>query len=202
MAFRSSMAALVDRVRLLTNDTDSTCQQFTDEEIQQVLDASRLDVRYLPLKPAPSYSGASIVFLDYYAPYGDWEDDATFWYVLTTQVTPSVSEPIAGHWQFAISTLPPVSIIGKSYDIYHAAADLLERQAARWVLKYNMSVEGQSLQRSQAATALQNLAKTYRLQQRAQSMDMARTDLNTPGTLKTQLGPTTIDYLATGEVSR
>lgn len=198
MAFRSSMTALVQRVRLLTNDTDTDCQQFTDEEIQQVLDASRVDIRYLALRPGPSYSGASIVFLDYYAPYGDWEDDATFWYVLTTQVTPSVSEPIAGHWQFATSTLPPVSIVGKTYDIYHAAADLLERQAARWALKYNMSVEGQRLDRSQVATALQNLAKTYRLQQRPQSSDAIRTDLVAPGAVKVGLGATAIDYLSTG----
>lgn len=202
MAFRNSMAALVTRVRLLINDTDTTCQQFADEEIQQVLDASRLDLRYVPLRPAASYLNGSLVFLDYYAPYGDWEDDATFWQVLATQVTPSASEPIAGHWQFAESTLPPVSIIGKSYDIYHAAADLLERQAARWVLKYNMNVDGQSLQRSQAATALQALARTYRLQQRPQSMEVTRTDLNPPGAMTAQVGPTTIDYLATGEVTR
>ncbi len=201
MAVRSSMAALIARVRLLINDTlpQGSGQIWSDQTIQDVMDESREDLMNVVLTPKPTFTGSTIQFLDYYYELGGWEDDYVIKQYLVNPVTPATSEPIAAHWQFAQTTLPPLYISGKLYDVYRSAADLLERQAAQWALSYNISVDGQNLQRSQAAVALQNLAKTYRMKQRARTISLIRTDQNRMGTLAAALGAQEIDYMGSGD---
>lgn len=201
MAVRTSMIALIARVRLLISDTSGS-PVFQDQDIQDVLDESRADVYNGVLKPEATFSGASILFLDYFSKLGGWEDDYVLKQYLTTPVTPSFVEPIAGHFQFAVSTLPPIVITGKLYDVYRGAADLLERQAAQWVLRYNMTVDGQNVQRGNVTNALQALAKTYRMKQRARIIHTTRSDVqSTTGLSGVSLGATPIDYLASGNGS-
>lgn len=200
MAVRSTMLNLIARVRTLINDPSGSSEAFSDQDIQDVMDASRQNLRYLVLAPAPSYSGATILYLDYYADLTDWEDDLAFWQWRINSVTPSAFENIAGHWTFAETTLPPVYLVGKTYDIYRAAADLLERLAATWVLRYSMTVDGQNLQRGQVTTALQALATTYRRQQRAITISTTRNDLtNKAQNAGLGLGPLPIDYMGSGD---
>lgn len=178
MAARSSMAALIGRVRTLINDPAGASQIFTDQTIQDVCDESRLDVVNVPLRATTTYSGGALQYLNYYSEYGGWEDDYVIKQNLMTTVTPSSAEPIAGKFSFSTSTYPTLYITGKQHDIYHAAADLLERWAAKWALSYDMTINGQSLHRSQAANALQKLAKTYRRQQRPSTISVKRSDLS------------------------
>jgi len=52
------------------------------------MDETRVDVQYLALNPYPTYSGSSMLFLDYYSDdYTNWEDNVTLWQYRTTQVT-------------------------------------------------------------------------------------------------------------------
>jgi hypothetical protein len=199
MAVRSSMAALIARTRLLINDPAGGSQIFADQDIQDVMDESRLDLKNAAMQGRPTYSGATIQYLDYYSDVGGWEDDLVLKQYLTITVTPSVSEPIAGHFQFAASTLPPVFITGKLYDVYRSAADLLERWAAKWVLAYAFTSDGQSFQRQQAAIALQNLAHTYRLKQRMMPIGFTRSDLNADKNNEPSLHAKTIDYFSSGQ---
>jgi len=198
---RPSMAALISRTRLLINDPLSATMQFADSDIQDVLDEGRIDIVNMSLIPKPTFTGSSIQYIHYYSDMGGWEDDYVLKQYLVVTVTPSIVEPIAGHFQFATTTLPPVSITGKLFDVYRSAADLLERLSARWVLSYNVNVDGQSLQRGMAATALQTLAKQYRTQQRAGSLTLVRTDIadgSSSGNGAPTLAPTALDYLAKG----
>ena len=200
---RSTMAALIARVRLLINDVQpaGNGQIFTDDQIQDVMDASRLDVKNGITIPKPTFTGATIQFLDYWTELGDWEDDLVLKQYLVNTVTPATSENIVGHWTFSQTTLPPLYISGKTYDVYRSAADLLERQAAQWVLSYSMTVDGQSLQRVQVTTALLNLAKQYRMKQRAKNISLIRTDVTKATRLAGGglLGPLEIDYMADGK---
>ncbi len=202
MPVRSTMAALIARERILINDTSGT-PIFPDQTIQDVLDESRIDLRYIALKEMPSYVSGTLSYLDYYTPRGNnnLEDDWTLWQYLYTSVTPSASEPIAGHFTFAVSTLPPVYLIGKTYDIYRAAADLLERQAAQWTLSYAFSSDGQSFQRQQAMVALLDLAHTYRGKQRVMVAKAKRTDLAVGDSQAGNGGPVALDYFSSGDKS-
>lgn len=201
MAVRTTMAALIARVRLLINDQLplGSGQIFLDQDIQDVLDESRADIKNMQMTAQPTYVSGSIQYLDYYTDLGGWEDDFVLKQYLINTVTPATSEPIAGHWTFATTTLPSVYISGKLYDVYRAAADLLERWAAKWVLAYAFTSDGQSFQRQQAADALQKLARTYRGKQRAMSIGFSRGDLNAGVGNAPSLAATAIDYMGSGQ---
>src|SRR6266446_1476970 len=189
---------LIPRVRILINDPQGATQTFDDQTIQDVLDESRQDVFNMPLKPQWTFSGTTPQVLDYETDLGGWEDGYTLKQYPTVLVTPNLLEPIAGHWAFAASTLPPVFISGKLYDVYHAAADLLERWAARWVLRYNVVADGQNLSRAQVSHALQTLAKTYRQKQRVGTISLHRSDFGVGTPAGGLLGPREIDRMASG----
>jgi hypothetical protein len=202
MAVRSTMASLITRVRVLINDPSGASQVFDDQTIQDVMDESRLDYRNEVLQPKPTFSGSQIQYLDYWHSLGGWEDSPILKQYLTNTVTPSASEPIAGHWTFAASILPPVYITGSLHDAYKAAADLLERRAAQWMMSYNVAVDGQNLQRSQVLTMMLNLAKQYRMKQRPGVIHAVRGDLNSSESLLSAgLGPLEIDRMSSGNGS-
>lgn len=200
MAVRATMASLIYRVRGLINDPAGTSQVFDDQTIQDVLDFGRMDIVNEVMIPKPTFTGSSIQFLNYYSHVGDWEDDIVFKQYLVNIVTPATLEPIAGHITFAATTLPPIYLTGKFYDVYRAAADLLERQAAQWSLSFDFSADGQSFKRSQAAMALQKLAMTYRMQQRPRTIEVTRTDMKSRENMAgAGLGPLEVDYMGSGD---
>jgi hypothetical protein len=201
MPVRSSMAAIITRVRLKIFDPAGASQVFDDQTIQDVLDDNcRQDVYNMMLRPEPTFVTGSIQWLDYFAELGDWEDDAVLKQFLITTVTPSLKEPIAGHWQFASTTLPGVYLTGKTYDIYRAAADLLEMRASTYALRFNATADGQTLHLEGISTNLLNLAAKYRQKQRVTTFSFQRSDLNSPGETSADnlLGARPIDYMASG----
>lgn len=194
MAIRTSMAALIARVRILINDPAGPSQQFDDQTIQDVLDESRRDLVNQPLAPRPTFVQGTILWLDYYSEVGGWEDDFVLKQYLVRPVTASLAEAIVGHFQFAQSTLPPVSITGKLHDVYAGAAALLQRWASRLALDFDFSSDGQSFRRSQKMAQLLALAKTYAAQSRAGQISMQRGDLNAASSEGIRLGPQPIDW--------
>lgn len=200
---RSTMADLITRCRLMIADPAGTAQQFDDGSIQQTMDEYRDDIRYESLKIAPSIvntastgNQASTIFANYYSHYQWWEADVVLqgigppptsgaWIVLT----PLASDYIVGRWQFELNEfvsgtvpgqLPPVFATGKVYDLNATAADLLEFWAAFLSAAYNVSVDGQSLQRSQLMTAKLTLAAQYRRKARMRTVPMLRDDILAP----------------------
>ena len=203
MPVRATMMGLIARTRILINDPAGTSQVFADQDVQNALDESRLDLYNAPLIPQWTYSGTTPQVLDYFAPgqWGDWEDDIVLKQYLTVLVTPSATDDIVGHWTFAASTLPPVYITGKTYDLYRSAADLLEKVAARWALSYNVTVDGQNLHREGASTQLLRLALQYRRKQRVGVTTMTRSDIRAVGRGSpggNALAPHEIDYMSPG----
>ena len=200
MAVRPSMSALIQRVRLLVNDPSGVNQTFTDQDFQDILDESRVNVRYLPLAAAPTYTGSTLQYLDYYADFGGFEDSVALFQYLTIPITPTTSENIVGHWTFAQTMYPPVFLNGNAFDVYRSAADILERWAAKWAMAYNVSLDGQSLARSQVMTNMLSLAKAYRMKQRPVTSAMIRSDLLNKGHgTGPDLGPTGKDFYVSGD---
>ncbi len=198
MAVRSSMAALIASVRQLINDPAGGSQIFADQDIQDVFDESRVDFKNARLIPKPTFTGSTIQYLDYWSDWGGWEDGYLLKQYLVTTVTPSVLEPIAGHWTFAATTLPPVYISGSLHDRYRVAADMLERWAARYMTRFDFTSDAQSFRVSQVPAQLQALAKTYRAKQRLSSLSVVRSDLGGEQSQVIGLGPTVIDYMTSG----
>lgn len=198
MAVRSTMADFIARERQMIADPAGVNQTFTDQDIQDRLDANRDDVRYEGLAIAPSIvnTGSTnnqpqTIFADYYSKFQWWESDVVLqgqgiggaaWVVLT----PVVSDYIVGHWQFELDPLhtgtvpgqlPPVFATGKVYDLNAAACELLEFWAATLAGAYDITVDGQSLRRSQLMTAKIALAEMYRRRAKIRIAKMDRHDV-------------------------
>lgn len=198
MAVRSTMAALITETRLKIADPAGGSQQFTDQQIQDRLDDSRNDIRYEALAIAPSIvntsntaQSAQTIFADYYSAYQWWEADVVLqgqsptalpWVVLT----PAASDYIVGHWQFELDVyntgtvpgqVPPVFATGKVYDCNMAAAELLQYWAALLSGAYDMTVDGQTLRRSQLMAGKLTLAQYYLRQAKPRVATMRRSDI-------------------------
>lgn len=200
MTARSTMASLILSVRTLINDTlpIGAGQIFDDQIIQDVMDEAREDVLNMPLIPKPTFSGSTIQYLDYFSEFGGWEDGMVLKQYLTVVVTPSLIEPIPGHFQFSANVWPPVYLTGRWFDRYRSAADLLERLASQYVLRYSMTVDGQNLQIGQVVNNLQNLAKTFRRQQRPRTIHMKYSTVKDNQDTGISLAPTELDYMSSG----
>lgn len=75
------------------------------------------------------------------------------------------------------AVLAEYALAEDDYDVYAAAAELLEAWAARLKLAYDFSADGASYQRSQQREALLELAAKYRAQQRPQVALQVRGDV-------------------------
>ncbi|MBX6770878.1 MAG: hypothetical protein IRY83_04080 [Chloroflexi bacterium] len=173
------MVELIARTRLLIGDPAGAEQTFTDDEVQAALDRYQTVVRYAPLHPEPTPLPTGLVeYRDYYAGLGDWEADEQLYDAAWTALTPVTSDRLTGHWTFASpGQNPPLFILGKVYDVYGAAADLLEQWAAKVKQEFDFSTDGQSFQRSQKLRALLDLAREYRRRQRPSVAVQARADV-------------------------
>lgn len=178
MAVRSSMATLIGRLRTLIADPSGVSQTFSDQELQNFLDARQRIVRYDVLRPEPTVvaPGNTVSYLDMYAADGDWESDWKLYDPSWAQLTPTASDEIVGHWTFTTNQLWPVRIVGKNYDLYGSAADALEAWAAKVALDFDFSTDGQRFSRSQKRTALMELAEQYRRRQQPQAAQSKRSD--------------------------
>jgi hypothetical protein len=176
------MGDLITEVRSLIADEVSTCQQFTDVQIQNELDTRVNFIRYEGLAIAPSIvnlpstnNQPSTIFADYFSKYMWWEQDVILqgqgtnnaaWVV----ITPTFSDYINGHWMFENTPfvngtvpgqLPPVFCTGKVYDLYYAAGRLLMKWSAAITDLYDATVDGQVLNRSQIRRAKMAQAHEY-----------------------------------------
>lgn len=199
MAVRSTMTSLIARVRQMCGDV-ATPQDFTDQDVQDVCDAHRMDVRYELLSPAPDIqpgqggsSTASFVWAAYFSTFQHWEDDVVLQGINTstflpwTVLTPVVSEPIAGRWTFAVTLpqiatppaqWPPVYATGKVYDLYRIAAALLERRIAlKSFTLFDFNAQGVSMHLNQVLDRWDKLRASYLAQAWTHTVELLRDDL-------------------------
>lgn len=185
MAIRTSMAALINRVRSMIGDP-ITAPTFGDQDIQDILDDTRVTVRYAILRAEPTLGNGGILsFNDFYADVTDWEDSpATQIFGPSYQLlTPATADTLTGHYTFTLPApgqIMPVFIVGQTYDRHLAAAELLERWAALLTNAYDYSIGSQSFKRSQQFSAKLALAGKYRLKARPKLIPMENSDVDSP----------------------
>lgn len=177
MAVRGSMADLIARVRFLINDPAGASPTISDQQIQDTLDERRVDVRFEELQPAETPVAGRLVTLDHYSHRGNWEADEALFDGAYNELTPTDANRLVGHWTFGADTSSPVYLVGKTYDVYAAAADLLEAWAAREKASFDFTADGASYHRSQKVANLLELARRHRQQQRPQSIRQVRNDV-------------------------
>jgi len=201
MALRPTMAALVQEVRGLIGDLSTNpTQQFSDQVIQDKLDARREDIRYLLMLSAPTIvqnaannNRPVVIWSDYYAGYQHWEGDVVLqgntpgvgsWLVLNA----AASDFITGHFQFSTNAFttdvapqqyPPVWITGKIYDVYATARDLLRMWiAALATTTFDFTAGGgNNFKLSQVISNMRDLIKDYDQQAWLRPIETYRDDL-------------------------
>lgn len=201
MAVRSSMNQIIARVRIMIADPIGANQFFADQDIQDTCDESVDFLRYEPLEIAPTIINTAstanqpeVIFIEYFSKFQWWESDVVLqgidiptnaaWKVLT----PTQSDLINGHWWFEDSSTeftaptvpgqyPPVFATGKVYDLNLTAASLLDFWAASLARSYDITVDGQSLRRSQMAQGLRTQADYYRRKAKPRVAKMVRNDV-------------------------
>lgn len=182
MAVRSTMLPLIQMVRDLTGDSlGDVPLVFSDQQVQNWLDKRRLTVRYELLRAEEFLQpGGKIVYQDFYAQWEFWEQDATLY---SSTYTPFVADDFAeadfltGHWQTKVAQLPLVYLIGKTYDVYGAAADLCEAWAAKLSGDYDFSDKQVSFKRSQAFAQKRTQANDFKRQARPRTVSQGRSDV-------------------------
>lgn len=174
---RESMIRLIDRVRDLIGDPAGAEQTFTDDQIERALDVHRWEVRYKRLTPLPTYQNGEVLHLEWVAESGDWEEDTQVFDSHFQGLTPVAVDALNGRWTFGESQAD-VFLNGKTYDLYGAAADLLEAWAARVAVEFDFDADGASYKRSQKSHMLRALAKEYRLLQQVKTIVQVRSDVN------------------------
>jgi len=190
------MAALIAETRLLIGDSDASCQQFSDQQVQDKLDEAQDPIRYEELTPAPSVVNATesaagpanYVWADYYSLYHWWETDVVIQDGHFVVLSPVASDTLVGHWQFQLTPFvngvapgqfPPLFATGKVYDLYRAAANLLDMWAAQVARAYDFTADGATFRRSQMAQGLRAQADYYRCQARPRMLTAVRGDMET-----------------------
>jgi len=176
---RASMSTLIAGVRGLIADPAGPGQVFSDDAVQDALDRYQTVVRYAPLHPEPTFLPSGVAqYRDYYATIGDWEADEQLVNAAWQVLTPATADRLTGHWTFASpGVAPPVYITGKVYDVFGAAADLLEAWVAKVKLEFDFTTDAQGFQRSQKVAALTKLAAEYRRRQRPALAVQVRADV-------------------------
>lgn len=182
MSARPTLQTLVNRVRtMIADDGTLQAQVFTDDTIQEYLDLNRDDVRSLRLTEVPqmTYQGP-VLFLDFYSPVGgNWEEDEMLqngsWKDVTADVV--TKDRIVGKWTFATMPIWPIFITGKRFDLYGAAADLMELWASRLKLKFSFSSGNQRMELQQQMQAVLQMAAEFRAKAQPKSARISRDDM-------------------------
>lgn len=163
MAARSTMAALITRLRTLVADPAGGSQVWADDDLQLALDAHRHQARYAELAPLDSVApGGAITWLVWVARETDWEDSPELVNSAYTVITPASSDLIRGRWTFASHQAAGVLITGDAFNVYAAAADVLDMWAAKVAREFDFTTDNATFRRSQQAAALRAQAEAYR----------------------------------------
>jgi hypothetical protein len=181
---RASMDQLTDRMRSLIGDPAGQKQQYSDLQIQDRLDLHRKDHPYTRIKEQDDIApGGGILWKTFWGP-PFWERDAT---LINSSYQPIVADDVnylIGRWTFnAARTDTPLYAIGKTYDVYQTAADLLNDWLAALAREFDFSAGGQSFSRSQKFKQMQDLITTYKRKAGAGAavVQIGRSDIMTAG---------------------
>jgi len=187
---RSGMADNIARVRGLTyagtaEYTLGTASYWDDNQIEQVLDRHRQDLVRHKLMREPNYiGGGSVIYTRLRSAYGFLETAASGTAVFVIEDSVGDDRGTAtftadyqlGIFDFAADTGgTALYLTARSYDIYGAAAELLEQWASREARCFDFSTDGQTFNVTQKVQGLRDQARLLRKRARVQKRNL-RTD--------------------------
>jgi hypothetical protein len=180
------MAALITRVRALISDSGGS-PQFSDDQVQDALDATRITYDYLLLEPHPTLRNCSATTYGLFvSPVGGgWEADYVLYDSARATVVNDPSSEVVNDGRFLrdnSNTDRFLYICGKQYDIYDAAAELCETWASDLKAQYDLQTGAGVLGRHRSALSQKYgqtvaTAQLMRSRARARSISTVRRDV-------------------------
>ena len=186
MTARTGMATLIGTVRGLANagtaewtvaGTSSTISYWDDDEIQRVLDRHKVEYIHADLEPVQSYSGGTVIYLQYRANVTDIESGAGVFKVedVDGTVTPSSVDYSRGIVSFATDQAgTSYWWSGYAYDLNASAADIWRMKASHVAEMVDWSTDGHNVKRSQQVSACLNMASYYQSRSSSEGVSTAK----------------------------
>lgn len=173
MAVRSGMQTLIDTVRSYANAGasewtvagDSSTRSFWDDtEIQRVLDRHKLEHIHVDMQAIDSYSGGSVVYLQYRAGRGDIESGTAVFKIenVSGTITGYTMDYARGVATFSTNQAGTALYwSGFEYDLNAAAADIWRLKASHTAEIVDWATDGHNVKRSQQRQACLDMASYY-----------------------------------------
>lgn len=170
MAERTSTSQLIAHVRRLLKIPDES-SVLDNQDIQDALDATRIEVAQWELEGVPFVQpDRQTVYHWFNAPMGGaWDRDALIQGASWETLTPDVvkSDYINGRFYFTTPRTLGVFITGGLYDVYAAAADIVEGVLVSGAVdSFDFTADGLSVSRSQKMGNLNMMAAGFRAKSR------------------------------------
>jgi hypothetical protein len=186
MTYRSTLADLVTRVRELINDTGTPT--WTNDQIAAALDSSRVSHNNEKLRSEQVSLPANVkIYREHFSEFHGWESSAVLRDATGATLTPTLgaglTDYLLGYFYFSSGQNPPVYIDGKTFDVYAAAAEILEDWMAVHKEEYDFSSAGATYGKKQAALSqvfeqYASMIKEYRSRSKPRSVRLTRSDAN------------------------
>jgi hypothetical protein len=190
MAARTGMSELIEVLRGMGNAgtadfTVGTITYWSDEQLQRILDANRLNVYQEPIYPAENFQGTSYEYQSQWDNYEQTSGGTAIFYledgtgnkVASAQYT---VDYLNGHITFTADTAGALYYLtGRSYDLNAAAAEVWRQKASQSAGgQFDWSTDNMSVKRSQVQTNYQNQADYYQGKARPKQVTLWRGDIN------------------------
>lgn len=172
------MSAIVDELRRMSA---APTEQFTDADLEVVL-AQRISDRPLqaPIERIATVAegGARVVLDGQVAVAGTLDAENAAVFALNGAAVSGVTIHGDGRLAFdADQSQQSLLLTGLAYDLNAAAADVLEQRAAGLAEGYDITVDGQTMKRSQRHAQLLEQAKAYRSKAVIKTVRLTRSDV-------------------------
>jgi len=172
---RPSITSLIARLR---RELGAAADCFSDDALQDALDARRQSVFKLALDAAVEEGTGVADYTVHYAPGNDWE--VVSLYDEDKAAIPAegiaLAESHVGMWHFA-APHSLVFLTGHRHDVMGAAADLWERRASDLAHQIDTASGDLKLSLSQAHKHAQERASHYRARSRPRNAKASRSDV-------------------------
>jgi hypothetical protein len=190
MAARTGMSELIEVLRGMGNagtadSTVGTVTYWSDEQLQRILDANRLNVYQEPIYPAESFQGTSYEYQSQWDNYEQTTGGTAIFYLedgTGAKVSSSAYsvDYLNGHITFTADTAGALYYLtGRSYDLNAAAAEVWRQKASQSaVSQFDWSTDNMSVKRSQVQANYQNQADYYQGKARPKQVSLWRGDIN------------------------
>ena len=187
---RSGMAELIQRLRALTatgtaDYTVGTVSYWTDDQLEDVLDRRRTDLRRDPLTLEPLLDGGTTRYYDYYFARENVEGTASgtaAWRVENSNGSTigasnyslNIDSRVISFTTDTLGTAYYLS--GRAYDMERAAADVWEQKAADVADRFDLEIDNHNMKRSQLYDHYMKMATQFKRRAKPVVGRMVRSD--------------------------